>query len=108
MCLCNSLNFRFRNYGSLDYTRVVRNGSILAVAILLPDLFSFCNFEFCYFCNLKLEVFLTCRNVVGQEREKGQCGVSQHVHRENGQITEMAQDPVDASLLHVPVQLELP
>lgn len=55
-----------------------------------------------------MEVFLTCRNAVGQEREKGQCGVSQHVHGENGQIIETAQGPVDASLLHVPIQLELP
>lgn len=84
------------------------NGSIFALGILLPDLFCFCTFGFCYFCNLKVEVFLTCRNAVGQEREKGQCGVSQHVHGENGQIIEMAQDPVDASLLHVPIQLELP
>lgn len=84
------------------------NGSMFALGILLPDVFSFCIFEFCYFYNLKLEVFLTCRNVVGQEREKGQYGVSQCVHRQYGQITEMAQDLVDVSLLHVPIQLELP
>lgn len=84
------------------------NGSMFALGIVLPDLFSFCIFEFCYFCNLKLEVFLTCRNVVGQERAKGQCRVSQCVHRENGQITEIAQDLVDLSLVHVPIQLELP
>lgn len=85
------------------------NGSIFALGILRPDLFRFCIFEFCYFSNLKLEVFLIFRNVVGQEREKRQRGVSQHVHRENGQIIELpqAQDPVDAGLLHVPVQLEL-
>lgn len=84
------------------------NGSIFALGILLPDLFSFCIFEFCYFCNLILEVFLTCRNVVGQEREKVQCGVSQHVERENGQVVEMAQYLADACLSHVPTQLELP
>lgn len=48
--LRNSLNFRFRNYSSL--ATATGNGSIFAQAILLPDLFSFCIFEFYHFRNL--------------------------------------------------------